>query len=335
LTISAAGKNNELAAVILGGSGFIGTHLINDFLADPRVQRIFVLDKNPPCVASDKIEFVRCDLSASIAWSPPSGTCHIQCFHLAALCREPGYPWEEYFSNNSLIATNVAAWASRVGIDNICFTSTAMVFRASDKRNSETDLPDPNTAYGISKALSEEIFRTWAAAQAGRRLYVLRPGVVFGKGCGENFLRLYQALKRNLFCYVGRNTTVKCSTYIKDLVRLLRAAGDGTVDTGIYHILFTEPLTMKKICAAFCEVFGWHRLIPILPYRLLVLATIPFRIADAVGLKNSIHPRRLQKLYESTDLSADKLAASGFYLEYNITEAIRDWRDDCLPDEPY
>jgi nucleoside-diphosphate-sugar epimerase len=327
--------NDSWVAIVIGGSGFIGSHLVSDLVCDPSVGRIVILDQNPPTHSSPKIEFISCDLRQTITWEPASFNCDLQCFHLAAVCREPGYSWDEYFLGNYLIANNVAEWASRINLDNIIFTSTAMVFKASDKRNSEADLPNPDTAYGISKALSEERFRVWAAERASRRLYVLRPGVVFGKGGGGNFVQLFRALRRNLFCYVGRSSTIKSSIYVKDLVGILRAAGTRRLTPGTYHALYNEPLTVRRICEAFCEVYGWRRYIPTLPYRALRIAATPFQIADALGLKNPIHQRRIEKLYHSTNLSADKLAEAHFALKYSLTDALKDWRDDCSPRDLY
>jgi nucleoside-diphosphate-sugar epimerase len=254
---------------------------------------------------------------------------------LAGICREPGYTWDEYFTGNYLIAKNVAEWASRVRLNNIIFSSTMMVFKASDTRYSEADLPNPDTAYGISKALSEEHFRVWAAEGADRRLYVLRPGVVFGKGGGGNYLQLYRALKRNLFCYVGRSSTVKSSIYVKDLVRILLAAATGQLKPDTYHALYDDPLTIRKVCEAFCEVYGWRRYIPTLPYTVLKIAATPFEVADSIGLRNPIHRRRIDKLYHSTNLSAHKLTEANFSLKYEIVGALRDWRDECSPADLY
>jgi nucleoside-diphosphate-sugar epimerase len=328
-------QGSKLAAIVTGGSGFIGTHLVSALIDDASISRVFILDRSPSRIASDKIEFIGCDLREEIQWSPPAGSHELLCFHLAAICREPGYAWDDYFLGNSRVAENVARWATRIGLSNIIFISTSMVFRASDKRHSESDMPNPDSAYGISKALSEEIFRRWAAAKAERRLYVLRPGIVFGKGCGENFVRLYRAVRRNLFCYVGRSSTVKSATYVKDLVRVLRAAANGDLEPGIYHALFPDPVTVRSIVEAFCNVYGWRRYIPTLPYGVLMIATLPFQFASALGLRNAIHPRRIQKIYNSTNLSAERLVAARYPPAYSLTEAIRDWRNDCLPADLY
>jgi GlcNAc-P-P-Und epimerase len=333
--MEAASVQDDHTAIVIGGSGFIGRHLVSDLDRDITVAKIVILDKDPPATLSEKTQFVSCDLRQPLDWKPSSPREQLRCYHLAGICREPGYSWDEYFSGNYLIARNVADWATRIELESIIFTSTSMVFRASDRRHAESDLPNADTAYGISKALSEERLHSWAAANPGRRLYVLRPGVVFGKGGGGNFVRLQRALRRNLFCYVGRNTTVKSVIYVKDLVRVLRACASSELRPGTYHALYHEPLTLKQICRAFCEVYGWHRYVPTLPYKAMLLLAMPFEIANALGMKNSIHRRRIEKLHQSMDLSAENLKNQGLELKYPIADAISDWRADCLPEELY
>ena len=327
--------NNIDTVLVTGGSGFIGRHLVGELNADPTIRNIIILDQNPPAFTAPKITFVCLDLRQSLTWTPECPIENIRCVHLAAVCREPGYSWDEYFTGNFLIAKNVAEWASRIGLMHIIFTSTAMVFKAAEKRYAETDLPNPDTAYGISKALAEERFLHWAAERHDNQLHILRAGVVFGKGGGGNFARLYSALRRNLFCYVGKKNTVKSAIYVKDLVRIIVGAISRKLPPDTYHALYDEALTLKAICGAFCKVYGWKRFIPIMPYRMLLGAAMPFELANAVGLKNPIHHRRIEKLFYSTNLSANKLVNAGFTFQFAIEEAIRDWRNDCAPNDLY
>jgi GlcNAc-P-P-Und epimerase len=313
--------------VVTGGSGFIGSHLCTALALMPDVERIFVLDVRPPALALPKVEHVEVDLRKPLEWCPPVPI--TTCFHLAAVCREPGYPWDDYFGANYLGTRTVVDWAERVGIQNIVFTSTVMVFQAGEACRSEADLPNADTGYGISKALAEEVLRAWRSRDAHRRLRVVRPGVVFGCRGGGNYVSLYRALKRNLFCYVGRSSTIKSSIYVKDLVRLLLAVETDRSDLDTFHGVYPAPTTIRAICEAFSETYGWRRFIPVLPMKLLRIAALPFQAADAVGLRNPVHYRRIEKLYYSTHLSAANLATIGFQAQYTLAEAIRDWRKDC------
>ncbi len=319
--------------VVTGASGFVGTHLLKSLVHDRQVQRIYALDLEPPKIVHDKLHFVRCDVRQAIGFTPVEPV--DVCIHLAAICREPGFEWDDYFQGNYLGTRRLAEWSSRVGVSNIVFTSTAMVFRAGDIRHDENSLPNADTGYGISKALAEEVLKGWRAAAAGRRLRIVRPGVVFGRGGGGNFARLHRALKLRTFFYIGRSTTVKSAIYVKDLVRLLcfLATDAGPYET--YHGVYPDATTIGKVCTAFCAAFSWKRWIATVPYRPALAAALVFQGLNNLGLRNPVHYRRIQKLYQSTDLSADRLAESGFALTYTLEHAIRDWHDDCAPDALY
>jgi nucleoside-diphosphate-sugar epimerase len=315
--------------LVTGGSGFVGSHLLRALVADPTIEAVHVLDLLKPQLESPKIRWVSTDLRQPIRFVPPAPI--DACFHLAAICREPGYDWDEYFDGNHSATRRLCEWATRVGVDNLIFTSTAMVFRAEDVRHVESDAPNPDTAYGISKALAEEALLGWQSAASGRRLRIVRPGVVFGKGAAGNFVNLQRALRRNLFVYVGRKTTVKSAIYVKDLVALLRYLEDDELQQVIYHGTFIEPNRIGEVCAAFLDVYGMKRLIPTLPFKLALLAALPFQLLNAIGIRNPVNTRRIEKLYYSTDIASPAMLASDFRLRYDLRAALRDWRADCAP----
>lgn len=316
--------------VVTGGAGFIGSHLCRLLCEDSGIAQVTVLDRNAPTVRHLKIRHHAVDLGRRLSWQPDMPVDTV--FHLAAACREPGFEWDEYFAGNHGATRVLVDWLVREDIRNVVFTSTAMVFRAGDTRHVESDLPNADTAYGISKALAEETLRGWQQGAPGRRLRVVRPGVVFGAGAGGNFVNLQRALARGLFVYVGRRTTVKSAIYVKDLVRLLQfvATDAGNVET--LHGAYAEPTTIESVCRAFCAVYGWRRWIPVLPFRLALLAAMPFQFLNAIGLRNPVHTRRIEKLFHSTHLGADALEQIGFRQAYTLEAAIRDWRNACAPD---
>jgi hypothetical protein len=67
--------------------------------------------------------------------------------------------------------------------------------------------------------------------------------------------------------------------------------------------------------------------------QLLRAAAAPFQALNALGLRNPVHYRRIEKLYFSTYLSAGNLARVDYRADYTLLEAIRDWRADCR-DQP-
>ncbi|MFA5832110.1 MAG: NAD(P)-dependent oxidoreductase [Bacteroidota bacterium] len=313
--------------IITGAAGFIGSHLIEYLQVHHSNDKIFVLDKIPPKNLHCNTEYIYCDINESISIKKNFNNPIL--IHLAALCKEPGYSWEEYFVTNYLGTKNICQFAIDNNVNNIIFTSTMMVFKSGEKRNTEEDITAPDTAYGISKLLAEEVLFGWEKSHKKHRLRIIRPGVVFGKGENGNFSRLARALKFNLFVYVGKRDTIKGSVYVKDVVRALLFLQSDSKERILYNVVFPKPDTIGKICSSICKVMGWRRFVPVAPFRLLLGISYTFELLNSIGLKNPIHHRRIEKLFYSTHLSSDALLESGFTFSYSLESALSDWKKDC------
>lgn len=319
------------SCLITGGNGFIGKHLVHYLLRQGRYDRIYVLDIVHSDFFHPAVIQLQADIREPLSLKLPED-CTV-CFHLAAIAKEPGFTWEEYFSVNHAGTRNLCVALRNSPVCNVVFTSTMMVYRAGEARREETSLACPDTAYGISKLLAEETLWAWLQMNQNRRLRIVRPGIVFGPGENGNFTRLYRALRFGVFHYVGRRTTVKSSIYVKDLVRCLDfLSSDGGQDV-IFNAVLPQTHTIEDICRTFQDVFNFRRVIPVLPYRLSLAGAYAFELVDAIGLHTPIHHRRIEKLYHSTDLSAQRLCNSGFRFEFDLRSAISDWKASCHPDD--
>ncbi len=336
----APGYNNSLRwgsnmknCIITGGSGFIGTHLIQSLLNEGLFDKITIIDIKQPRISDARLEFINCDIRQPISIELPDE--YTTCYHLAAVCKEPGFPWDEYFQTNYIGTINICDWMNHLSIKNLIFTSTMMVYRAGETRNHEESLTAPDTGYGISKLLAEWVLTAWQKAAPDKRLRMVRLGVVFGRWENGNYTRLYYALKKKRFAYIGRKTTVKGSIYVKDVIRFLQFITNDQHNRYLYNLVYPQPTTIEEICNTMTEIFGFSRRIPVIPYRLALLAAYSFEILAALGLKTNIHHRRIQKLYHSTDISANPAYNTGFQLNYSLHEALEDWRKECLPEDIY
>ncbi|MGA9407954.1 MAG: NAD(P)-dependent oxidoreductase [Bacteroidota bacterium] len=312
--------------IVTGGAGFIGTHFLELLCRDLDVETIYVFDFFPPRLKHPKIVFQSIDIRNPIRVQLQNISL---IYHLAALCKEPGYQWEEYFETNYIGTKNVCEYAVDNNIMSIVFTSTMMVFKAGEKRNSEEDITAPDTAYGISKLLAEEVLMNWKNSNPKHRLRIIRPGVVFGKGENGNYTRLVKALKKNLFVYVGKKSTIKGSIYVKEVVKFLFFVTNDTKDRIVYNFVFAEPDTIANICDSICELMRWKRFIPTIPFKSLLIVSYAFEFLDNIGIKNPVHHRRIEKLHYSTWLSSDAALAAGYRFSYTLKSALEDWKKDC------
>lgn len=313
-------------AVVTGASGFIGTRLVRRLASDPQVRPIFALDIAPPRERLPGVEYVQADIRNEIPASLGAGVDMI--YNLAAVHRTPGHKAAEYYDTNVNGALQVTRFAVRAEIRTILFTSSIAVYGPSDEILTESSPLRPMTDYGRSKVMAERIHEDWISAAAGRRLIVVRPGVVFGPGENGNYTRLAQALRRGYFAFPGRRDTVKSGGYVDELLDTFEFAIADAEPLVRYN--FADPVlcTTEEIVQAFRAVTGWRSSPPTLPLWPLLAAAPAFEALGIIGVANPIHRGRILKLVQSTKVSPSWLLASGYEFRTDLRRALELWREE-------
>jgi nucleoside-diphosphate-sugar epimerase len=333
--------------VLFGGTGFIGTHLTQHLLRQNLAESIVLVDLQQPRdlpyarllqqgLESGKLVYVEHDVRTPI----PPGLLPDQAdlvFNLAAVHREPGHRPREYFETNLPGAENVCAWAGSVGCGTLVFTSSISPYGPSEERRTETSLPTPATAYGSSKLAAEEIHVAWQGAETGRKLLILRPGVVFGPGEGGNVTRLVRSLVKGYFVYLGNRKTVKAGGYVKELCLVamfgLDALRKGDLPTLLINFTMDPPPTMEQMVEAIQKVIGRTGKPLSLPPQLVLALSYPLLAVERVfGVKLPINPVRVRKLVRSNNVWPQQLESMGYQYTYTLESAFRDWKQDVPED---
>ena len=317
--------------VIFGGCGFIGSHVVDLLREKYPDAKIYIADLLADTAQSDGvISYQRVDVRSPIELQGDFGA-NTLVFNFAAIHRTPGHPDYAYFETNIRGAENVCDFARKHGIENIVFTSSIAPYGAAEELKTEETLPTPNTPYGISKLVAEKIHREWAAENASRRLSIVRPGIVFGKGENGNMTRLYKALKKRKFAYAGRKDTIKACIYVKDLVRVMLAMGEAEGEkTKLYNCCYYPSFTIEQIANTMLKATGMRRRIPFIPRKPMMAAATLCGLFGGLGL--GICPARVKKLMVSTNIDGQKLAKD-YPLSYSLEDAFRDWLKDCGEEE--
>lgn len=349
--------------IITGGTGFIGTHLtnlLNEVHPDAKVWNLDIVKpgtpnpvvKNykPAVKEGEKLgsTWVECDVRKPIGNLPFTPTPEDVIFNFAAVHRTPGHEDIEYFETNIRGAEYVCAFAERYGIRQMVFTSSIAPYGAAEELKTEETLPTPNTAYGISKLVAEKIHLAWQRGSR-RRLLIVRPGVVFGKGENGNFSRLYWGIRKHTFAYPGRKDTIKACVYVKELVRFMLwniekghtdsteitdREGDQTTPSpsysggegvALYNCTFEPAYTIEQIVKAMKKVTGLTQAVPYIPNAVIMpLAAC----AKVMGSPMGICPARVKKLQISTNICGKKMKESGYQFKWTFEEALEDWFKD-------
>lgn len=327
--------------IITGGTGFIGTHLTNLLnevhpeakvwnldIVTPGTPNPVVKNYKPAVRDGEKLEstFVECDVRKPIGELPFTPTPEDVIFNFAAVHRTPGHEDREYFETNIRGAENVCAFAEKYGIKQIVFTSSIAPYGAAEELKTEDTLPTPNTAYGISKLVAEKIHMAWQKGGTDRKLTIVRPGVVFGRGENGNFSRLYWGIRKHTFAYPGRKDTIKACVYVKELVRfILWNVEERKTSFDIFNCTFEPAYTIEQIVKAMKKVTGLSQAVPYIPNSVIMPMAA---CAKMVGSPMGICPARVKKLQISTNICGRKMASSGYQFKWTFEEALKDWYED-------
>lgn len=318
--------------LITGGSGFIGTYLIKFFLEKVDSVHITNLDLNEPKVNDDRVISHLIDIRDVKQLNELLIEKHDLCIHLAALCKEPGFEWREYFHTNYLGTVNVLNLCRKLDIRNVVFTSTMMVFKSGEIRNLDDSITDPDTAYGISKLLAEKELEKWKMENPVRTFKTIRPAVVFGRGENGNFDKLLKTLQRGFFPYVGKKSTIKSNIYVKELILFINFLMISKTQKDTFNFAFPEEASIKSIINAFRKVFDLRVFSPVLPFSLLLCLSYIFEFLNSIGLKNGIHHRRIEKLYYSSNIVPENSIQEGYVFKYDFESALQDWKEELNND---
>jgi nucleoside-diphosphate-sugar epimerase len=335
------------SAVVFGGTGFVGTHLAQHLLAHNLAETIYLVDLNQPRdlpytrllqsgLKSGRVIFVAHDVRKPVPPSLLPERADVV-FNLAAVHREPGHIPSEYFETNISGAENVCAWASDVGCRTVVFTSSISPYGPSEEKKTETSLPAPETPYGSSKLAAEKIHLSWQSAQDGRKLLILRPGVVFGPGEGGNVTRLVRSLAKGYFVYLGNRDTIKAAGYIKELCYVamfgLDVLQNGDSPSLLLNFTLNPPPTVQQMVQAILKVIGKARRPLSMPRKLLLGLSYPMVAAERLfGVKLPINPVRVRKLFRSNNIWPEKLTSLGYEYRYTLESALQDWKADAPQD---
>jgi nucleoside-diphosphate-sugar epimerase len=318
--------NPTRKAIVFGGAGFIGSHLIRQLHEGGAYDQIFCVDIAEPRFKTDRTSYVNFSVLEPIPFDL-CGTGPADVFNLAAVHTTPGHEDWEYYWTNIAGASHVCRFASAIGCESLVFTSSISVYGACEQQKDETSKLEPTSAYGRSKLLAEGIHKLWQSEQLERRrLTIVRPAVIYGHTERGNFTRLAGLLSRGRFIYPGRKDTIKSCGYVKDLVRsvlFMRSRNTG-VDT--YNFCRPERYTSEQICKAFAKVAGYAEPRFVAPMWLMEFAALPFEIATVLGFKNDINRARIGKLFNSTNIYPKRLLDEGFDFRYDIVASLADWK---------
>ena len=232
-------------------------------------------------------------------------------------------PAKSIFDTNLAGAKNVCAFAEQSGCMSVLFTSSIAVYGSFDKPIFETSLPYPRTPYGISKLCAELIHKGWQRSGEGRRLYVCRPGVIYGPGDPGNILRMIRAIRKGYFIFPGSKQLRKSYGYIEGLLDSFEFIMAREEPQLTYNYVERETETLGSLVRIVQAQIG--KKTPVLTAPLPVLEAVAVMAQLLTGGRSPLHPVRVRKTASSTHIIPESLLKMGFHFRYDFAASLNDW----------
>ncbi len=232
---------------VTGGTGFIGSHLIEALLA--RGDEVVCLTRNPTnanrIFGHSPVEIVAGSLQDANALAAGCDGADVV-YHLAGLvaARNRG----EFFAVNASATRTLASVASRSAatIKHLVYVSSIAAAGPSPKGHplSEDARTQPVTDYGWSKLAGEEAIRTSQLPWT-----IVRPPAVYGPRDTEVF-KLFKLAKRGIVPLFGDGSQELSLVYAFDLVSALTACMNPQAVEHVFFACHPDVCTARQFASA-------------------------------------------------------------------------------------
>ena len=303
---------------LIGGSGFVGTRLIDLLRHDYQLKNIdkrqshFFPDITVIGDVRDKDKMVELLKGTEVV------------VLLAAEHRDDVSPISLYYDVNVGGMRNVLAAMEANGIRRIVFTSSVAVYGLNKKNPDEEHPKDPFNHYGKSKWQAEEVLQEWYKGHGDWNINILRPTVIFGERNRGNVYNLLHQISSGKFLMVGNGNNKKSMAYVGNIVAFIRfLIEEQQSGYNVYNYIDKPDLTMNELVGHVSKVLKKHIPATHFPYWLGMLGGYGFDfLAWLTRRKLTISSVRVKKFCATTKFNADKVQASGFKAPFTLGEGL-------------
>lgn len=255
--------------LITGGSGFIGTNLINNLLQKENIE-LLSIDVHPPKIKEHRKIWQQVDLCDKTTlcnviheFSPE------YVIHLGARTDLRGKELKDYNANMVGVSNLLDALEQVPNLKRVVFTSSMYVCRPGYMPKDFEDYK-PHTLYGESKVETERRIKaknpqyTWS---------IIRPTSIWGPWFGEPYDKFFRIVLNRMYFHMGKRACKKTYGYIDNTIYQIMSilkAPEEKVMRKIFYLGDYEPYDITEWANEIAACAGFK--IPQIPYFLFVLA---------------------------------------------------------------
>jgi len=234
--------------LVTGGSGFIGSHLVQKLL--DRGYEVSVLDLRPPV---QDVPWIQKDIREDLGNVLDHFTF---VYHLAALAnaRKSSESPSLCFDMNVKGTLNVLNAALKSNVDRVLLASSSWVCGAQDgdmvNEKSPFHLEQINTIYGASKISQEMLCFSFFSEYRGPRYTVFRYGIPYGERMWRGLVVrafMEMAERMNMLSIMGDGKQFREFMYVGDLAEGQVHALKPVAENKVYNLTGGRPITIEEI----------------------------------------------------------------------------------------
>jgi len=245
-----------LVILVTGGSGFIGSHLVDKLLEKGYDVRVFDLIKPH----REDVEWIKGDLLNKDDVIKAFRDVEYV-FHLGAIAdvnvalSKP----ELCVQVNEIGTLNVLQAARSLEAERIILASTTWVYgRAKGVVTEETPIPPPDNLYTATKIAQEHLTISWSK-HYGLPYTILRYGIPYGPRMRSNMaiaIFVRRAVRGEPITIFGDGNQGRCFIYVEDLAEGNIASLRKDAENQIINLAGGEFITIKRIVEELRKIFG-------------------------------------------------------------------------------
>lgn len=303
---------------IIGGSGFVGTSLSRQ-LADAGID-FNIIDLQPSKMFPEKTNIADICNKMKLKGFLKGDTV----INLAAVHRDDITDISKYYSVNVEGAKTLCAVCEELEINKIIFTSSVAVYGFAERDTGEDGKINPFNEYGRTKALAEEVYRSWQEKDPqNRRLVIVRPTVVFGEGNRGNVYNLLNQINSGNFAMIGDGKNKKSMAYVENLSSFLTKCIFSVEPYSIYNYVDHPNLSMNELVKIVRSKLKGKNSIGIrIPKFIGLIVGYIADLLAKIGFRLPISSIRIKKFCSSSDFLTNKNNLDNFQTPFTLQEGL-------------
>ncbi|MDR0660899.1 MAG: NAD-dependent epimerase/dehydratase family protein [Prevotellaceae bacterium] len=304
---------------IIGGSGFVGTRLIE--LLKQSHYELQNIDKRQSHFHPE-ITTIANVLDKEKITSLLKGTDLVVL--LAAEHRDDVTPTSLYYDVNVEGMRNTLEAMASNGVKRIIFTSSVAVYGLNKQNPDEEHPADPFNHYGKSKWRAEQVLQNWRKSHPDWNINILRPAVIFGERNRGNVYNLLKQISSGRFLMAGKGNNKKSMAYVGNIVAFIMFLTENDKSGyNLYNYIDKPDFTMNELVEHVGKVLNKHIPSTHIPLWLGMMGGYAFdALAYIARRKLTISSVRIKKFCATTEFDATKVHASGFDPPYTLGDGL-------------